>query len=387
VDIKPFRIAIEDDEIADLRHRLAATRWPDAIEGMNWQEGTDLAFLQRLTSYWQTGFDWRSQEAVLNVLPQFTADLDGLNVHFIHQRGVGPDPCPLLITHGWPGTGFDMARIIALLTDPGGHGADPADAFDVVAPSIPGYGFSDRPHKTGFGPHHVAEMWMRLMTGLGYDRFAVQGGDWGAAISIWLAYRFPDLVTALHLNFIPGNYQPPLGDGQPPLTDEENAFREKSAAWFNTEGGYHRLQSTKPQTPSYALTDSPAGLAAWIVEKYRNWSDCDGDVERAFTLDTILTDVSLYWFTATIGSSMRFYREDRLRPLHFTSGERVSTPLGVARFPRDTMPPRSWVQRVFDVRRWSELPHGAHLGPQEAPESLAEEIRAFFRPFRKARAA
>ena len=382
MQVKPFTIAISDDQLEDLDHRLQRTRWPDAIKDMNWEDGTDLAFLQRLTKYWQTDFDWRAQEARLNKLPQFTAEVDGLNIHFIHQHGKGPDPFPLVITHGWPGTGLDMEKIIPLLTNPGDHGADPADAFDVVIPSIPGYGFSQRPNQPGFGPYRVAEMWVKLMTGLGYERFGVQAGDWGAAVSAWLAFRFPDHVTGLHLNFIPGNYRPPLGDGQPPLSTEEKAFLEKASTWFDTEGGYHRLQSTKPQTPAYGLTDSPVGLAAWIVEKNRGWSDCGGDVERAFTFDALLTNISIYWFTGTIGSSIRFYRENRLRPLQFAPGERVLPPLGVAVFPRDTMPPRAWVERVFNVTRWTHMLRGGHFGAQEAPEALAREIREFFRPLR-----
>ena len=381
--VRPFTIAITDDQLDDLNRRLRHTRWPDAVEDKTWADGTDLAFLHRLTEYWRTDFDWRAQETRLNGLPQFTAELDGLGIHLIHQRGTGPDPYPLVITHGWPGTGFDMERIIPLLTHPGDHGADPADAFDVVVPSLPGHGFSQRPGRPGFGPHRVSELWTRLMTGLGYERFAVQGHDWGASVAMWLAARFPDQVTGLHLTFIPGAYRPPLGAGQPPVSAAEQEFLDTAAAWFAAEGGYHYLQSTKPQTPAYGLTDSPAGLAAWIVEKMRSWSDCDGSVEQAFTLDALLTNISIYWFTETIGSSMRFYRENRLRPVRFSPGERVGPPLGVAAFPRDVMPPRSWLERVFDVTRWTSMPHGGHFGAMEAPDELAEDIRAFFRPLRR----
>jgi pimeloyl-ACP methyl ester carboxylesterase len=380
--VTPFTIAIDDDQLKDLDRRLEHTRWPGALAGTNWDDGTDLAFLQRLTEYWRTGFDWRAQETRLNTLPQFTAELDGVGIHFIHQRGTGPDPYPLVITHGWPGSNFDMEQIIPLLADPGAHGADPADAFDVVAPSLPGYGFSQRPDRPGFGPHRVAEMWQELMTGLGYERFAVQGHDWGAAVSMWLASRFPDNVTGLHLTFIPGLFRPALGDGQPPLSAEEEAFTATLSDWFATEGGYHHLQSTKPQTPAYGLTDSPAGLAGWIVEKIRGWSDNDGDVESAFTLDAILTNISIYWFTGTIGSSMQFYRENRLRPNHFAPGERVLPPLGVAVPPRDILPPRAWVERVFNVTRWTPMPRGFHFAAMEDPEFLAKEIREFFRPLR-----
>jgi pimeloyl-ACP methyl ester carboxylesterase len=378
----PFTISIDDDRLDDLHCRLRHTRWPDSLPDMDWADGTDHTFLQRLTEYWRTDFDWRAQEARLNAFPQFVAELDGVGIHFIHQRGKGPDPHPLVLTHGWPGTGFDMAGLIPLLTDPGGHGGDPADAFDVVVPSLPGYGFSERPTRPGSGPERVSGMWTRLMTGLGYPRFGTQSSDWGAAVSMWLASRFPERVSGLHVTFVPGFYRPPLGEGQPPLSAEERAFHERAAAWFEAEGGYHRLQSTKPQTPAYALTDSPAGLAAWIVEKTRGWSDCDGDVERAFTMDALLTNISIYWFTGTIGSSMRFYRENALRPNHFGPGARVRPPMGVASFPKDVMPPRSWVERVFDVTRWATMPRGGHLGVMEAPEPLAEEIRAFFRPLR-----
>jgi len=380
--VKPFTIAVGDDELEDLNRRLRYTRWPDSVADSDWDDGTELRFMQRLTEYWLTEFDWRKQEARLNALPQFSAELDGVDIHFIHERGTGPDPFPLVITHGWPGSGFDMEQIIPLLADPGGHGAEPADAFDVVVPSLPGYGFSQRPTRPGFGPQRAAELWTKLMTGLGYERFGVQAGDWGAAVSVWLASLFPDRVPGLHLNFIPGSFRPPLGDGQPPLSAAEEAFLDTAAKWFDAEGGYHRLQATKPQTPAYGLTDSPAGLAAWIVEKMRGWSDCDGLVERAFSLDALLTNISIYWFTGTIGSSMRFYRENRLEPNHFEPGERVLPPLGVAAFPQDLMPPRSWVERVFNVTRWTQMPRGGHFGAMEAPELLAAEIRDFFRPLR-----
>jgi len=383
MQVKPFAIAISDEQLEDLGLRLRLTRWPDAIEDMGWEGGTDRAFLQGLAGYWQTGFDWRAQEARLNALPQFVGELDGIDVHFVHQRGTGPAPFPLVITHGWPGSFVEMEQIIPLLADPGGHGADPADAFDVVVPSLPGYGFSQWPSRPGFGPYHASDLWMRLMTGLGYERFGAQGGDWGASVSTWLAFRFPDHVAGLHLNFIPGSYRPPLGDGQPPLSEDERAFLDASLAWADAEGAYGHIQRTRPQTLAYVLTDSPVGLAAWIVEKFRAWSDCGGDVERAFTMDALLTNISIYWFTSTIGSSMRLYRESGRRPLHFAAGEHVSPPLGVAAFPHELpMPPRAWVERVYNVARWTPMPRGGHFAAMEAPELLAEEIRAFFRPLR-----
>jgi pimeloyl-ACP methyl ester carboxylesterase len=380
--VTPFRIAIAQDQLDDLQRRLRTTRWPDPSPVGGWQDGTDQAFLRQLTDHWRTGFDWRAAEAELNQLPQFTAQLDGLRTHLIHQRGTGPRPFPLLIGHGWPGTGFDLRRIIPLLTDPAGHGADPADAFDVVAPSLPGYGFSAPPDRPGTGPERVAGMWTQLMTALGYDRFGVQSGDWGAAVAMWLAGRAPDRLAGLHLNFVPGFYQPPLGAGEPPLSGEERDFVATMARWFEAEGGYHRLHSTKPQTAAYGLTDSPTGLAAWIVEKLRGWSDSHGDVTSVFTLDEILTNVSIYWFTATIGASMRFYYENRLRPNRYASGQRVAPPLGFVGFPREPVPPRSWLERVFTVTRYQTIERGSHFGAWEAPELLAAEIRAFFRPLR-----
>lgn len=254
----------------------------------------------------------------------------------------------------------------------------------VVIPSIPGYGFSQRSEHTGTGPERVAELWAKLMAGLGYERYGLHAGDWGAAVSTWLAYRHPERIKGLPLFFIPGRFRPAMGEGRPPMTAEEKKFLENLGAWFAEEGGYHGLQSPKPQTPSYSLNDSAAGLASWIVEKIRNWSDCDGNVERAFTLDEILTKISIIWFTQTIGSAMRFYREDRLTPTTFKPGERINPPLGVTIMPKekDVMPPRSWVERVFKVVHWTQMPHGGHFAAQEAPEDLAKDIFSFFHSLR-----
>jgi pimeloyl-ACP methyl ester carboxylesterase len=380
--ITPFRIDVSNEDIRDLFDRLNRTRWPDPSPLGDWVDGSDEVFLKRLVGYWSSGFDWRKQEESLNELPQFTAELNGGTVHFIHQRGTGPHPLPLVLGHGWPQTGFDLRRLIPLLSDPAGNGGDASDAFDVVAPSLPGYGFSGRPSTPGTGPRQAAQGWASLMTELGYDRFGVQSGDWGAAVAMWLALDSPEVVTGLHINFLPGFYQPPLGDGLPPLSDAEATFLTGLRGWFEAEGGYHRLQSTKPQTPSYALTDSPAGLAGWIVEKMRGWSDSHGDIESVFTLDEILTNLSLYWFTGTIASSMRFYRENALAPNRFAPGQRVEPPFGFAAFPTDPVPPREWLERVFDVRQYTVMPRGGHFAAWEEPQLLAEQIREFFRPLR-----
>ncbi len=371
-----------EPRLEDLRARLLNTRWPTGQLSKDWDEGSDLGFVQRLTEHWRTAFDWRVQEARLNRLPQYIARVADAELHFVHQTGHGPAPLPLIMTHGWPGSFLEMESIIPLLTDPGAHGGDPADAFHVVAPSLPGFGFSPAPRTRGVSLRRVAELWRGLMEGLGYSRFGAQGGDIGAGVSIWLARLSADRLVGAHVNYIPGGYRPHV-DAPQALTEEEEAFLRRSAAWAAEEGAYAALQATKPQTLAYALTDSPAGLAAWIVEKFRAWSDCDGDVERLFGLDTLLTDISLYWFSDGIAASLRLYRENRLDPLAFGPGERVAAPLGIAVFPKELpMPPRTWVERVFDVGRWSVMPEGGHFAALEQPERLAEDIRAFFRPLR-----
>jgi pimeloyl-ACP methyl ester carboxylesterase len=380
--VEKFRIAVPDAELADLRDRLARVRWPDQLDGVGWDWGTDLTYLRALVAYWRDSFDWRAREAELNRLPQFMAELDDHRIHFVHQRGQGPAPLPLVVTHGWPGSFVEMTKILPLLTDPGSHGGDPSDAFDVVVPSLPGYGFSSRPGRPGTNVFAIAGLWSRLMTGLGYSRFGAQGGDWGASVTTCLGKLFPGALAGIHLNFIPGSYQPPLGDGEI-LSDAEKDFVARRAVWLDQEGGYGHIQGTKPQTLAYGLADSPVGLAAWIVEKFRSWADCGGDVERVFSKDELLTNIAVYWFTQTIGSSLRLYREGRAAPLRFAPGERVAVPVGVAHLPHEIpMPPRRWVERVYDVVRWTELPRGGHFAALEQPELLAQDIRAFFRPLR-----
>jgi len=383
MNIHPFQIHIEQQQLEDLEQRLRHVRWSRPFDARGWEDGSSLDFMRRLVNYWRTQFDWRAQEARLNRLPQFVATIADLSIHFIHQRGVGPAPLPLILTHGWPGSFVEMERIIPLLADPAAHGADPADAFDVVVPSLPGYGFSQAPGQPGFSSARIAELWLSLMDQLGYARFGAQGGDVGAGVSTWLARRFPEAVVGYHLNYISGGYRPPLGDGQPPITDEERAFLDSASAWAAAEGAYAHLHGTKPQTLAFALNDSPVGLAAWIVEKFRAWSDCDGDVERVFSFDALLTDICLYWFSGTVDASLRVYKENRLEPLQFQPGERATPPLGVALFPRELpMPPRSWVERSHNVVRWTHLPKGGHFAAMEQPELLAADIRAFFRPLR-----
>ncbi len=377
---RPFRIAVPMPAIIDLRNRLAGARWPDEVNDDAWSYGASLPFMRDLAAYWRKQFDWRAVEARLNALPQFTLKIDDTKIHFVHAKGKGPKPLPLVISHGWPGSFVEMERIIPLLTDPAAHGGDAADAFDVVVPSLPGFGFSDRPTAPGCGPKAIAAMWQQLMTALGYDRFGVQGGDWGSAISIWLARNHPERVIGAHLNFMISSLQPAEGA---PLTEAERTYVASAVKWRDSEGGYFSIQSTKPQTLGYGLTDSPVALAAWIAEKFRTWSDCNGDIATAIPIDDLLANIAIYWFTGNITSSLRIYKENKAVPLHFAPGERVTPPVGFAHFPKEILhPPRSYVERVFDIQRWTDMPKGGHFAAMEQPALLAEEIRAFFRPLR-----
>ena len=372
--IAPFHIAIPEADLADLHARLARTRLAPSIAGQGSSEGIDPAFLAQLLAHWRDGFDWRAVEARLNRLPQYRARVQDHTIHFVHQRGAGPDPMPLVLTHGWPGSFLEMEAIIPLLADPGAHGGDPRDSFHVVAPSLPGFGYSSQPTHKGIGAFETAGLWAELMTGLGYPRFGAQGGDIGAGVSAWLGQRFPEQIIGMHLNYIPGSFRPPLAEGEQ-LTDDEQDFLRRAAEFLDRKGAYARLQGTKPHTLAVGLHDSPAGLAAWIAEKFQAWSD--GSID----LDTLLANISLYWFTGSIGSSFRMYVEGRARPMALTA--RVAPPLGVALFPCELpMPPRSWVARSFDVRQWNTMPAGGHFAALEQPAMLAEEIRAFFRPLR-----
>ena len=381
--MEPFVINISDEALADLRRRLEQTRWPDEMPGVGWDYGANLDYIKELVEYWRTGFDWRAQEAKLNAFQHYKSGVDGLDIHFILEKGAGPAPMPLVITHGWPSTFFEMTKIIPLLADPARHGGDAADAFDVVAPSLPGFGFSQAAQEPGMQVQKVADLWARLMTeNLGYARFGAQGGDIGAGVTSRLGYAHADKMIGVHLTSIT-RPTPYLGPGSRPLTAAEQAHSEQRERWQQSEGGYSHIQGTKPQTLSYGLNDSPAGLAAWIVEKYRTWSDCGGDVESRYTKDELLTTVTIYWVTQTIGSSVRMYRENQSSVWEMAAGEKVATPAGMAMFPQEiARPPREWAERSYDVRRWEEMPRGGHFAALEEPELLAQEIRAFFRPLR-----
>jgi len=340
------------------------------------------AWLRRVVTHWERRFDWRAHEARLNALPQFLVRVGDTRIHCIHLKGRGPKPMPLIVTHGWPGSVLEMLEIIPMLADPVAHGGSAQDSFDVVVPSIPGYGFSDRPTSPGMSNSAVADLWIGLMEQLGYSRFAAQGGDWGAGISTWMARKAPERLVGLHLNYIPGSFRPWL-ESEAVLNAEERAFLADNARWWDEEGAYGHLQATRPGTLGIALTDSPAGLAAWILEKVRAWADCDGNLESRFSLDELLANVTLYWVTNTAASSIRLYRESKLTPLQLGPGERIHVPMGYAHFPLEApSPPRRWVERGYDVRRWTDMPRGGHFAAWEEPALLANDIREFFRPLR-----
>jgi pimeloyl-ACP methyl ester carboxylesterase len=382
MDIQPFRIEVADPVLSDLRERLSRTRFPDEIPGSGWGYGTNLAYLRELVAYWKDRYDWRSEEKRLNRFAQFRAQVGKLKIHFIHERGKGLKPYPLVITHGWPGSVAEFTKIIGPLTDPAAHGGDPADSFDVVCPSMPGYGFSDHPTEPGMDPERIAGVWAELMRGLGYARFGAQGGDWGAMVSTYLGYRHADCVAGIHLNMVIAFPPDPANPAQGANQDELVELME-AQQFLQEETGYQRIQGTKPQTLSYALNDSPAGLAAWIVEKFRTWSDCGGEVERRFSKDELLTNIMLYWVPEAANSSCRLYcetmRSGKFPPTNF----HVDVPTGCAIFPRELIrPPRFWVEKLYNVKRWTRMPAGGHFAAMEEPEKLVADIREFFRPLR-----
>jgi pimeloyl-ACP methyl ester carboxylesterase len=372
---RPFPYCASDAALDDLRRRLRSTRWPEP-SAMGWTLGTDVAWLRELVVHWRDGFDWRRQEAWLDrALPGEIVRIGDLDVHFARVPGRGPRPFPLLLLHGWPSSFVEMHRLAALLAE------STDDAFDVVVASLPGHGFSSAPADPRFGADDAADVLRGLMVDvLGHERFGVHGGDRGAFVATGLGHRHRAHVAGIHLSL-------PLGIPAPPGTRsaEEQAWLDDTARWQASEGGYAAIQSTRPLSLAYGLTDSPVGLAAWIVEKWRAWSDCDGDVERVFTRDELLTNVMIYWLTGSIASSMQWYWAHRAAPPVAVRPERIEVPTGVALFPREvTRPPRSAVARKYALVRWTEMARGGHFPALEASAELAAELRAFFRNLREA---
>ena len=379
--VRPFEIDVPDTVLDDLDNRLARVRLPDEIDDAGWDYGMPVAYLTELITYWREEFDWRAQERQLNAFDQYKTRIGVLDIHFIHQRSAEADAVPLIITHGWPGSVAEFRKIIGPLTDPVAHGGRAEDAFHVVAPSMPGYGFSDKPRVRGFGPEQVADVNAQLMERLGYDFYGLQGGDWGAIVSRWHAFKHPASVVGLHLNMLiagppPGVENPEEGVPEADLV----RMRERRAFFQGPETGYSAMQGTKPQTLGYSLNDSPAGQAAWIAEKFRTWCDCDGDPETIFTKDELLTNIMLYWVTQTATSSARMYYESRHAAAQVG---RVEVPTGAAVFPHELFfTPRLWAEAAYNLTRWTEMPRGGHFAAMEQPELFVDDVRGFFAELR-----
>jgi pimeloyl-ACP methyl ester carboxylesterase len=385
--LSPFKIETPTSVLDDLRGRLQSSRLP-ANGAEDWNAGTSPAYLRELVAYWRDGFDWRVQETLLNRFHHFRTDVDGTGLHLIHEKGRGSSLLPLILTHGYPDSFFRFYKLIPLLTDPAAHGADPADAFDVVVPSLPGYGFSDRREKRG-GLFGFGDLWYELMTReLGYSRFGAHGGDWGSTITEQLARGHASSLVGIHLTDVPfwHIFQKPKD-----LSADEEKFLEVNEKWQRESAAYAMIQGTTPRTAAVGLNDSPAGLAAWLIEKFQEWSDCGDDIEKSYTKDELLTNVMIYWVTGTIESSFQPYHDvmnaGGMRWMQEAAKGLLGsadTPAGFALFPRDiSSPPREWAERFFNVQRWTEMPRGGHFAALEEPERLAAEIRAFFRPLRQ----
>lgn len=377
---KRFEINIGQKVIDDLKERLSRTRWPDEIENANWECGTNRSYLRELCAYWQNDFDWKEQERYLNSFSHYKADVDGFTLHFIYEKGKGKHTIPLLLTHGWPDSFIRFLKLIPLLTKADENGV----SFDVIVPSIPGYGFSGIPNAPGMNPVKIADLLGRLMTKeLGYEKFVAQGGDWGSTITEMLSRHYPENVLAIHLTDIPFIHLFDIPEGE--LRPEEKDYLEKGRQWQQQEGAYAMIQSTKPQTLGYGLNDSPAGLASWIIEKFYRWSDNHGDLENAFSKDELLTNLTIYWSTETINSATRLYYESaramaNVKPENAGADKatKLQTPTGVAIFPKDLITaPRAYADRIFNIAQWTEFKEGGHFAAMEKPELLAEDIREF----------
>jgi pimeloyl-ACP methyl ester carboxylesterase len=381
--MQPFTIDVSDEVLKDLQDRLQRTRWPDEI-GSDWRYGTDLSYLKNICEYWTNTFDWREQELKLNQLSHFKTEIEpGRQLHFIHERSSQEHALPLLMTHGWPGSIAEFLEIIPMLTEPENFGGNPADAFHVICPSIPGYGFSDAATEPGFDQEQVARGHIKLMAQLGYDQYVVQGGDWGSAISSWTARLAPEQVQALHLNLIFAGYPKDKADPFLGVSDEEKVRLGKSKKQMIDGTGYQAIQGTKPQTLGYGLNDSPAGLAAWIIEKFHSWSHHQGNLEQAVNRDEVLTNIMIYWVTQSITSSARLYFESAHANNNLFEHGRIETPTGYALFPGELyQPPRAWAEEQYNIEHWTVQPKGGHFAALEQPTLLAEDLRHFFRRFR-----
>jgi pimeloyl-ACP methyl ester carboxylesterase len=379
-----FNIDIPDSAITDLRERLKRTRWAPEYANDNWQYGTSGAYLQELLAYWADDYDWREHEASINSFANFKTTIEGCPIHFIYEKGKGPNPTPLILSHGWPWTFWDWNKVIGPLTDPAAHGGDPEDSFDVVVPSLPGYGFSNPLTTPGMNFWRTADLWVTLMREvLGYDKFAAGGGDWGALLTAQLGHKYAEHLIGTYIHLMA-----PLDifNGEMPAAADYSAAEaeqyRRNQKFFTEESGYSAIQSTKPQTVAFALNDSPAGLCAWILEKRRTWSDCGGDVERRFSKDELLTTMSIYWFTQSYGTSARYYYECVHNPWQAAHQRTpvVEAPTGIGVFQEEVvLMPRSWAERYYNLQHWSAMKSGGHFAPMEEPQALIEDISAFYR--------
>jgi pimeloyl-ACP methyl ester carboxylesterase len=376
-----FRVEIPEAELCDLRERLAHTRWPEEETVDDWSQGVPRAYLIELCRYWREQYDWRATETRMNTLPQFRTLIDGLGIHFLHVRSPHADALPLIITHGWPGSIIEFLKVIGPLTDPTAHGALAADAFHVVCPSLPGYGFSDKPSAPGWGVERIASAWSALMARIGYERYGAQGSDWGTSVSASLGQQDAAHVAGIHLT-------PPLAPPDPKtfddLTERERAALASLEHAAESESGYSKEQATRPQTIGYALVDSPAALCAWIIEKFQAWTDCDGRLENVLTRDELLDNLMLYWLPRTGASSARLYWESLGQVNEWISGavgDTVDVPTGCSIFPKELQrPSRRWAEKRFlDIRYWNEPTRGGHFAAFEQPDLFVEEVRTFFR--------
>ncbi len=376
-DITPFRIEIPEADLDDLRQRLRQTRWPDAETVGDWSQGIPLAYTRDLCEYWLSGYDWRACEASLNQFPQFRTRIDGLDIHFLHVRSPHENALPLVMTHGWPGSVVEFRKVIGPLTDPVAHGGDAADAFHLVCPSLPGFGFSGKPSAPGWGVARIADAWDQLMTRVGYGSYGAQGGDWGSGVTASLGLRHGDHVTGIHLNMSTAPPDPATMDD---LTGFEQAALAAMKHYRDWDSGYSKQQSTRPQTVGYGLVDSPAGLCAWITEKFWSWTDCDGDPANVLTRDEMLDNIMLYWLPATGASSARLYWESFGKPLAGT----VRVPVGCSVFPKEIFRvSRRWAEKAYpDLRYWNAPARGGHFAAFEQPGIFVDEVRAAFRSFR-----
>lgn len=374
--VRPFSIHVADDVLDDLRTRLSRTRWPEAECVPDWTQGIPLGYTRELAAYWADGYDWRSREAALNRFDQFVVEIHGVDIHFIHQRSPHQEAFPLVITHGWPGSIVEFHNVIEPLTNPTAHGGRAEDAFHVVCPALPGYGFSGKPTHSGWGVGKIAQAWEALMLRLGYQRYGAQGGDWGAAITTQMG-RNRGHCAAIHLN-MPIAYPPAGGITDP--TEEEQLALAALTTYQRWETGYSEQQSTRPQTVGYGLADSPVGQMAWIVEKFAAWMDCDGHPENVLSRDELLDNVMMYWATNSGSSSARLYWES-FKTLDATT--RVELPTGIAAFPKEVLrAPRSWCEPIYNITHWTTMPRGGHFAALEQPRLFVDDIRAFFESVR-----